>query len=260
MPAKPSKRAIKEFFSALGVTHALAQDPTLAKWALGYFNAAAAAGANLACPNYPAGMTTPLASTIKFICELRPYCKSATWLNWQRYGAPQGRGPWWVAEFSFPVKWIGATMILRDPADFTFAGILTAADELSAQFELYPTLQAAFPPAAVRRLARLILEEMRQEWDDTEFVLICREARRSLDVDIWHNHSRKIALELNRDLKPRKDADGIYWFTGRARGLDKSEASARSARADRFSWQDEDIQFVSDRPPKVAKRSRRRKK
>lgn len=257
MPASPSKRALKEFFATLGVTQALADDASLAKWANGYVKAAASAGPS--SPRYRVGMGPTVAGTIKLICDLRPYFNSAAWLSWQRYGAPRGRGPWWIAEFQFPPKWIGATMNLRAPGNFAYEALLAASDQACAQLELRPAGRAAFPPAAIRRLARVILVGMRCEWDDTEFGLICKEGPRSLAVDIWHGYAMNDALELNRDMKPRKDADGIYWFTGRPKRFDKDQAAARSARADRFSWQDDDIQFVSDNPPKLASRSVRKK-
>ena len=107
-------------------------------------------------------------------------------------------------------------MILRNPWHFAFSALLMASDQPSAQFEFHTPRKAQLSETNNRWLVQAVLDGVRYDYDDTEFALICQKGPRTLGIDIWQSNVLDDALEGNSHLKPKKDAEGIYWYKKRS--------------------------------------------
>jgi hypothetical protein len=162
-------------------------------------------------------MWMPFPATIRLICDIWPYCGWSSWLAWQCYGGPRGRGPWLFAEFSHPSRWVGGTMFLRDPWQFDFSAVLMASDQPSAEFELHTRRKARLSASKIKWLADAVLDGMLYENDESEFGMLCEQRPRSLNVEVCHSSILDDTLAGIFGRKPRKDAAGIYWHKRRDR-------------------------------------------
>jgi len=168
-----NKRERRELFICLGVDKRLDEYPELAKWANAYVKAAAAAGEDVKLEDFNDGDKSTLAGTIRLICDLWPYCEWSEWLNWQIYGGPHSRGPWWCILFDRPERWSGGIMILSDPSRFAFSTVLMESEQPFAQFEIRSPRKAQLAAAEIKWLAHSVLSGVSYDYDDSEFGLIC---------------------------------------------------------------------------------------
>ena len=221
------KKMRDEFFETLEVDEQLKQSTKLANWANAYVNAADAAGEEMDLDSLGGAWYSPVAGTIKLICDLWPYCEWPTWLTWQRYGGPRRRGPWWIAEFDYPVQWNKGSMILRSPWRFAFSGLMMASDQPGVQLTFRTPRNALLSHTEIGWLVRAVVDGMRYDYDDKDFALICQKGRRSLSVDIWQRNVLDDQLEANSQMQPKIDAEGIYWFRDRSDSTRKTVKTKR---------------------------------
>jgi hypothetical protein len=145
-------------------------------------------------------------STIRLVCQAWPVVGWPEWLMWQTYDEPIGRGPWWIAcDFENPTSWFGAKMILRDPWDFAFSDLFKASDYDNVSFQLCKPHYKPIADQEHRWLARAILDGMRYDFDDEDFILVCTKKPRSMEVHIYNPG----CIEMRKNDK--RDEDGIFW-------------------------------------------------
>lgn len=146
----------------------------------------------------------PVESTIRLICDCWSYCGWPDWLMWQRYGGPRGRGPWLIADFSKPWRWRNATMALRNPWDFAFSEVFMASDPNDVTFELRTSKGERLSLSEHRWLAAAVLDGMKYDFDDEDFLVIAKRKSRSLIIQLCNPDS----LEPG-EYVPSKD--GVVW-------------------------------------------------
>jgi hypothetical protein len=126
---------------------------------------------------------------------------------WQRFYGPVGRGPWWIAcNFEEPVCWFKGRMILRDPWDFSFSSLFAAGNEMNIGFELWKPQGQQIKAEEHEWLARAVLDGLRYDYEDDEFILACEKTPNSLDVQIYNPS----LVEMD-DKRDKLGKDGIYW-------------------------------------------------
>ena len=224
------KKKRDELFAALEVNKQLAKEPKLANWATAFVKAAESAGEDLAFRSVDDAWDSRVASTIRLVCDVWPYCEWSTWLTWQRYGGPRRRGPWWIAEFNYPPRWNNGIMILRNPWRFPFSELLMASDQPGVQFTFQTPRKAQLSKTENKWLVHAVLDGVRYDYEDDEFGLICQKGQRSLGVDIWQRDCLDDALEGNSHLNPTKDDEGIYWYQEQSKSVAKFEKSKKPRR------------------------------
>jgi hypothetical protein len=144
--------------------------------------------------------------TIRLVCQLWPFAEWPDWLMWQRYDGPVGRGPWWLAcNFEQPVCWFNGRMILRNPWDFAFSDLFMAADEENIAFRLCKPHGQRITDGEHKWLAGAVLDGLRYEYEDDEFILACAKTPKSLTVYIYN----PLLVEMKKSDKRSKD--GIFW-------------------------------------------------
>jgi hypothetical protein len=144
-------------------------------------------------------------STIRLVSQAWPFVAWPDWLMWQTYGRPVGRGAWWICDFEEPMRWFGAHMILRDPWDFSFSNLFSAADWENIAFQVYKPRRKQIKGEEHSWLARAVQDGMREDYDDREFILACTKEPKSLSVRIYN----PLCVEMKKSHK--RDKDGIFW-------------------------------------------------
>ena len=128
-------------------------------------------------------------------------------------------------------------MILRDPWDFAFSAVLMASDQPGIEFKFHTPRKARLSETKHAWLASAVLDGVRYDYDDDEFILVCSKRYRSLDVEIWN-------YEVSEDHSHRKfkrDSDGILW---------DHELSKRNAKSEK---DDERTEKPSEPMPRSGK-------
>lgn len=243
---KPSKRYL-ELFKILAVDQAIEEYPELARWAMRYVKTAKAAGEYVDFDEEDEAWDSPVAGTIRLLCDIWPLAEGNIFLEWQTYGRPSGRGPWWMATFESPPRWNCGTLVLRDPWDFAFSWLYSASDNPLVRFELHTLRNVSLTKARQDWLAQAVLDGMRHDWPDREFGIICRRGIRSLGVSICGPVFVDSILDETAPFKAKKDADGIWWTKKLPVIPRKRKSRGFAGNAPRFTWQDGNIEFTDDR-------------
>jgi len=183
------------------------EEPDLRDWADNYCRQAEADGVEpcfLEPEYWDAG--TALGATVRATCDIGSCGPCDDFLQYQRYGGPKGRGPWYVLEqFEEPLQWVGATIYLRDPWRVAFSRFHMGSGFEDIMFFVRRHGRARFGEKEQVDFAQAVLDGMRYDFDDDEFVLLCRRWGKELVVNICH------PLTSFEDDFARPDADGIYW-------------------------------------------------
>lgn len=149
----------------------------------------------------------PVASTLRAVCAVYEMNEWDDWLSWQCWSGPKGGGPWYVlSDLEGPWEWFRATIYMKDPRQFAFSHFYMASDMEDITFVVRRRGRARFGKEEQVDFARAVVDGMRHDYDDRDFLVVCTRQAKSLVVRILN----PLALSADDpDYKP--DRDGVCW-------------------------------------------------